>query len=436
MMTESILGMFIGLLLSYFSIGLSKWQGRLDFFAPPMVVLGTMWLQYYLPAFTLPYYDYWVYPHRWKENQVVLYPVLVSSVAWLAFLFGYGVRLGRSLSRSLPVPTPSRYTVWTAWALTLVGLGSLLIAVGRSGGLLRIAQLGSVAKGTGVWVQLGFLTLPGIALLWSYGRSRIVAVLAAVTYFAILMAAQGRGAALEVLIVLLIMTRYLRNVSNTTLLVVGGIFVLFVILAGSVGRVLMKVKSLSGVVTLISGVGMDFVSNTVLTINRDLSRLEQLSIVMELVPERVGYFLGIPMLQGLFGPFVKYLFPGYIDWRVALTAVAIYGWAQDLPWGMGGTGVGEWYANFGFGGVVIGWMLLGVGARCLYEWFQRNRQIYPQRVIVALYVLLLLFFWGCEGESIGHLFSMWLLLPVVMTSRWRRPCAGTALSHLKHDGTL
>jgi len=431
-MMESILGMSIGLLLSHFSIGLSKWRGRLDLFAPPMVVLVTMWLQYYLPAFTLPYYDYWVYPHRWEKNQVVLYPVLMSSVAWLAFLFGYGVRLGRSLSRSLSVPIPSRYTVWTAWALILVGLGSLLIAVWRSGGFLQIAQLGSVAEGAGVWVHLGFLTLPGIALLWSCGRSRVIAALVAMTYFAILMAAQGRGAALEVFILLFIMIGYLQNLTNTTLLALGGVFVLFAITVGSVGRVLMQVKSLSDVVTLTIKVTTDFVYNTVLTINRDLSRLEQLSIIMELVPERVGYFLGIPMLQGLFGPFRKYLFPGSIDWRVVLTATAMFGSAQDLRWGMGGTGVGEWYANFGFVGVVVGWIFLGVGARCLYEWFQLNRKIYTDRVIVPLYVLLLLIFAGCVGETITHLFSMWLLLPVVMTSLWKRPHTATVVSQLNH----
>jgi hypothetical protein len=206
-MIESILSVIFGLMLSCLSIILSKREGRFDLFAPPMIVTGIMWLQYFLPAFTLPYFNYWVYPHQWGENQVVLYPVLVSSIAWLAFLLGYRSKWGKTLSQSLPTPVSSCYTKWIAWALTIIGLNSLLIAVERSGGLLQIVQSGSIAKGTGIWMYLGFLTLYGIALLWSYEDkiSRIVAMLASIIYFIILLSAQGRGAAITVFIVLLVM---------------------------------------------------------------------------------------------------------------------------------------------------------------------------------------------------------------------------------------
>jgi hypothetical protein len=430
-MIESILSVIFGLMLSCLSIILSKREGRFDLFAPPMIVTGIMWLQYFLPAFTLPYFNYWVYPHQWGENQVVLYPVLVSSIAWLAFLLGYRSKWGKTLSQSLPTPVSSCYTKWIAWALTIIGLNSLLIAVERSGGLLQIMQSGSIAKGTGIWMYLGFLTLYGIALLWSYEDkiSRIVAILASIIYFIILLSAQGRGAAITVFIVLLVMTRYLWNIHNITLIVIGSTFALFAILFGSIGRLLTTVEAISSVIAIFIKIIENFIMNMLLTVNRDLSRLEQLSIVLELIPKQHNYLLGVPILQSLFGPFKKYLFPDSVDWRIALTSIAIYGQVMDLSWGMGGTGVGEWYANFGLGGVVIGWILWGVGARCLYEWFQRSRQIHPARITVAVYVLLLNVFWGCISESTLHISSLWWLLPVIVTIRWKKDSFRGRLSY-------
>lgn len=418
MLYESILGIVIGLVLSYFSIALSKQQGRFDLFAPPMLLLCTMWLQYYLPAFTLPYYDYWVYPHRWEKSQVVLYPILLASVAWVAFLCGYRSRLGRVLSHLLPAPVPLRATIWTGWVLTLVGLASLLMAVKQSGGLLQIAQSGSVSVGTGIWIYLGFLTLTGSSLMFSYRNTRTIAIFASIVYFTVLMAAQGRGIAIEIFIILFIIAKYVWNLNNVIIILLGYIFTIFVFVVSSVGRVLIQIKSFSSLILFIVQVITNFFYTIILTINRDLSRLEQLSIVMELIPEQIDYFLGVPMVQCLFGPFLKYLFPDTIDWRTLLTAVAIYGSPTRLSWGMGGTGVGEWYANFGLVGVIIGWLLFGIVARCLYQWFQQSRQGRPQTVLLPVYVLLLWVLWGCMSESVGHLFSIWLLIPIMITSRW------------------
>jgi hypothetical protein len=292
-------------------------------------------------------------------------------------------------------------------------------------------QSGSIAKGTGIWMYLGFLTLYGIALLWSYEDkiSHIVAMLASIIYFIILLSAQGRGAAITVFIVLLVMTRYLWNIHNITLIVIGGTFALFAILFGSIGRFLTTVEALSSVIAIFIKIIENFIINMLLTVNRDLSRLEQLSIVLELIPKQHNYLLGVPILQSLFGPFKKYLFPDSVDWRIALTSIAIYGQVMDLSWGMGGTGVGEWYANFGLGGVVIGWILWGVGARCLYEWFQRSRQIHPARITVAIYALLLNVFWGCISESTLHISSLWWLLPVIVTIRWKKDSFRGRLSY-------
>ncbi len=428
---ESTLSIVLGLLLSCFSIYLSRQRDYVDLLAPPMIVMGTMWLQYFLPAFTLPYYDYWVYPHRWEKNQVVLYPILVSSVAWLAFLISYRSKWGRNLSRSLPIPILSCYTVWIGWILTAVGLVSLVVAIEQSGGLLQIIRSGSVAKGTGVWVILGSgLLFPGIALLWSYkGKNRVAAIIAAAIYFIVLTSAQARGQAVTMFIMLFIMTKYLWNVRNITLIVIVSVLALLIVLSASIGRFLTTIKTFSYIISFASEVVVNFVANMILTINRDLSRLEQLSIIMEIMPEQHNYFWGLPMLQSLSGPFRKYLFPDSVDWRITLTSIALYGNVQTLSWGMGGTGVGEWYANFGLGGVVIGWVLLGVGARCLYEWLQRGRQIHPARMTVVVYVQLLLIFWGCIGEGVGHIFSLWSLLPVVVTTRWKTHRTKTDSSH-------
>jgi len=424
MMPESIIALIIGLILSYFTVRLSKQQGSFDLFSPPILVLVTMWLQYYLPALTLPYYDYWVYPHRFEKSQVILYPILLSSVGWLSFLSGYKVKLGRLISRVMPAPIPSRYTIWTAWTLILIGSAGIFMTIKQSGGLFNIAYIGSVSKGTGVWFHLGFLILPGVALMWSWHNTRVIAILASIVYFVVLMSAQARGASLVVFIILFIMSSYIWNLKSVNILLFGNFFVMFIIIAVSVGRYLIGIKSLSDIFSLTLTIIISYVNNVILTINRDLSRLEQLSIIMELVPEHVNYFLGIPMLQGLLGPFSKYLFPGTLDWRILLTSVALYGSPEHLEWGMGGAGVGEWYANFGLAGVIIGWLLFGVAGKCLYEWFQQGKQRYPQGVLLPMYVLLLWILEGCMMETFGHLFSIWLLVPVVMTSRWR---------HVKND---
>jgi len=378
-----------------------------------------MWLQYYLPAFTLPYYDYWVYPHRWAKSQVVFYPILLTSLAWVAFLWGYGSKLGIKISQRFPVPCPSRYTVLTSWVLLLIGIMSLLIATHKSGGLLQIAMQGSVLKGTGIWITLGFLTIPGVILAWNY-KSRIAAVLAVIFYFTIINAAQGRGAALSVFILLLIDSYYLWNLRNSTTLLLGIGIAMTITVIASIGRLLTTIASLPDIIALVNNIGRNLAFHAMLTINRDISRIEQVSIILELVPSHVGYFAGVPMLQALLGPFAKYLIHDFLDWRIMLTAIALYGRVENLSWGFGGTGVGEWYVNFGLAGVIGVWLLFGVTARSLYEWFQRNRTDRNQSVLLALYVLLLNIFLGCVGETIGHLFSVWTLVPIVMSSHWYR----------------
>jgi len=422
-MTEAVIGIPIGALFALLSLQLSIFRKRIDLFAPPMIILILMWLQYYLPALTLSYYDYWVYPHRWEKNYVILYPLLMSSIAWASFLVGYGLRGKLSLGRALPVPILSRYTIMIAKVMVVVGTTSLIIAVQMSGGIISVIQAGEVRQGTGIWMFLGNLTLPGILFLLLNRRHRKLALLASIVYFVVFMAAQGRGASFRGFILLLITTYYLnryyfKNLRTLRFLFTLVIFLFFIIYTGRVAILMVGVSSLGELVYIASDVIKDFWLQAVMAINRSISRIEQLSIGLELVPNEVPYFFGIPMLSSLLGIFQKYLLPDYIDWRIILTSVSLYGSIMKLNWGMGGSGVLEWYVNFGVIGVIVGWLLLGLVARCIYEWFVINRE--NSKAVIPLYAKFILIFMGVAAESIGHMFSLLFLLPLLLSLRWKK----------------
>ena len=415
---ELLLAGLLGILLSSASIFLSQRQGKLDLFAPPMLVMQTMLLQYYVPAFTLPYYNNWVYPHLWEHNKVILYPILLASLAWFVFLLAYQDGLGKKLARTMPLILALRNRVLLGAILISVGLSSLLIAIRQSGGLSAIVQGGSVVEGTGVWVYLGFLTIPGVLLLWIHPRTRILALAAATFFFAFHTASQARGLGIQIFILLFIMSCYLWRLKNKYILIISGSLLFAILLVAAVGKNLTQVADVSQLFDLITRIINSLETQFKILINRDIARLEQLSIMLELVPDRVQLFWGSPMFYSLLGPFGKYVYTSgsYQDWRIILTQIAFASDGENFTWGMGGSGVGEWYVNFDFFGVIIGWYLIGVLARTLYEWFQEQMQIRFQ-VTLAFYVVFLWIFLGVVSEGVGHLFKSWLLLVPLLVSK-------------------
>ncbi|MGK7905035.1 MAG: hypothetical protein AB4352_27240 [Hormoscilla sp.] len=419
----------IGTILTGMSVVSAKRGYKIDLFSPPIILATTMLIQYYVPAFVLSINDYWLLPHTKNISAIILDTIFLSAVSWSFFLIGYHLSIGKNVWLNFPSCFYKRFDLTGSFILVILGLISSLIVLIRSGGLLAVSRAGSVTKGTGIFVYLSLLILPGQIKLWvdSKYQKRFFVIVTLLFYFIFLTVSQARGGALNLMIYLFITSYYMWNIPNKTVGILAIFFAVFIIGFGATTSLLTSSANYASFWDFLIRVNSSIMANITITIGRSISRLEQVAIIIEVIPYKIPFFMGEPMLMSVFGPFGKYIYgEKFYDWRVILTGLAYSGsdrissysvYYQSLSWdyNMGGTAVGELYANFDWIGVWFGWLLLGILGGGIYEWFQ-NQTV--RKAALPIYLMILRVFWGMIGEGMAHIFNLWLLLPLVLMLGW------------------
>jgi hypothetical protein len=426
---ELTLTAVIGMILTALSVVSAKRGYKFDLFSPPIILATTMLIQYYIPAFVLSINDYWLLPHTKSINFIIIDTIFLSAVSWVFFLMGYHLRIGKIVWLNFPSCFYKSLDLTGSFILVILGLISSLIVLIMSGGLLAVSTAGAVTQGTGIFVYLSLLVLPGQIKLWvdSKEKTRYFVIITLLFYFIFLTVSQARGGALTLIIYLFITSYYLWDIPNKTVGILGIFFSVFIIGFGATTSLLTFSANYESFWDFLIRANSSMIANLTITIGRSISRLEQVAIITEMIPYKIPFFMGEPMFMSLFGPFGKYIYgEDFYDWRVILTGLAYSGnerissysfYYQSLSWdyNMGGTAVGELYANFDWIGVWFGWLLLGILGRGIYEWFQN--QIVPKAAL-PIYMMILRVFWGMIGEGMAHMFNIWLLIPLVLMLRW------------------
>ncbi len=353
---------------------------------------------------------------------------LAVFVGFLVMLVGYALPVGRSVARLFPEPRhewPDR----TAIGVALIGL-----PVGWIVYLASFFGLISGAAGTAAFDLLAQFPITAIILLGLvYMRSRsrsallLMLVLIPITmFFGFFTGSKGRF--LEPLIMLgLAYVVVERRVRPSWLLAGFAAVVLFYPAAEFYRNVLTEglrrgaadmVRDPAGVLRNIAefaagyGVREWLVDGFSATLNR-FDGLGILALIMQITPEHVPY-------QG--GWTIGYIFLFWIPRAIweGKPSITIGQWIQETytigagatETSVGCTWFGELYLNFGWLGIVLGMILLGVVFRVLHEALFARRPILPG--VVAGTLMINVTARGLGGALLGITGIFWVLAPLVV----------------------
>lgn len=409
---------FLGISLGIISVFFSIKKKKIDLFSPPILALIILWFQFYIPAFTLPYSEVWFYPHNWNLNEIIFYPILLTSLAWIFFLFGYSLKGGKKIALSLPKPLKSKLFSLVGIAFLIIGLFFTFLVVIQSGGIGNIAKSNSVTKGTGIFVILSQVIIPGILICWVKKSTRILAISLGLIYLFFNLVSQSRGAGIMVLVFIFISSYYFWKFNNKITLIFMGSGLFFISFASMLATRFKFNFSINYVLLYVEKYIENISKFLLFNMNRDISKLHQLSIIIDYFPDKIDLYWMQTFLMGSLGPFAKYIFPDYIHWPKLVTAVIFRANPETIDWGFGASSMGELYVNLGVLGVIMGWFLFGVLGRILYEWFILNAEGKIRSIIIPLYIMFLKIYMGLIIEGSPHIFYLWLLVIPLLSLKW------------------
>jgi oligosaccharide repeat unit polymerase len=422
--------------LSLLSLHLARQLNTTDLFSPPLIISLIFLLQIYVPAITLPFFGHWTYYEgTWVQVQItqssIAAGILLTSLAWVVYLitYKYSGTLGKHFGKRLPFPKETVHTKLLSLFLASIGLLMIFIILKSSSGIFQIIIKSDIIQGTGLWVHFIYLCLPGIFYLSSLRRWRLLSIVTAIAFTVLFLAASRREVALAILIQIFILIYYVDRIDNRSLVLKGLMLLAFGMIVVSMGGIISHTSNLQDIIEKFELYFIDLGSTIerlfIVTLNKDISRIEPMAFAVILVPEVRPYLLGVPMFIAFFGPFAKFFFPDVgPGWETDLTMLA-YGVNTELGWNLAFNGVGDWYVNFGVLGVILGWFLLGLFSRISYEWFLFHKS---HSAVVFAYLPLLRAIWTVAMMGTWHIMDAAYSLPFLLLSfRWfvRRPTKGS-----------
>jgi hypothetical protein len=324
---------------------------------------------------------------------------IAALTALLCFLLGYALPLGRAVGRALPSPRRQ----WSASSTIVVGLG--LIGLGWAVYLGNQFGLIPERAGSGVLGAIMGSTIFGIALLnlaYLCLRSRVALLImvllipptmffnyftgsktmflapAAMIGYAWLVV-RRRIPVLWILAGTLLIALYYPVAQFQRDVILKGLTLSAADVIGDPGRVLSETSRFAS--------SFDFAEYLGEGIRMTSGRLEGLGVLSVIVrdtpgkvPFQGGWTLGYIALSYV----PRALWPGKPVITIGQWITDHYGPGPTIVSNTGPTWMGELYLNFGYPGLAIGMMLLGIYLRILHEMFFRPDATVPALLIGAL----------------------------------------------------
>lgn len=374
-------GIWMIIVIVCYAISYREYREADDVFNPVTLLTAGVFLFVLLPNVFRIIFEYPLrsldYLHLSERRQLVGRSLTLILLSILSWYIGYRYGPSKVLVRHLPYPKAS----WRGGTWPLVSLIGIL-CVSFLFGIWAIATSGfqSLSGGRGEAVH-GVKGIFGISLflwtpVWLLGNigvslrlnSRIAYWTLGVLCAAIIAVSGSRGAAGSCIVAHWIAYHYIWDKQDLSKVIIGGVILSMVAVmseAGSRENIWLGMYS---------------------SITPDI--VDSLAAVLRTVPQETSYMLGTTWisdlvqdfrLSGLFGEtgtstrdwFMNNFYPEYDP---SVVSVPI-------------SKIGEFYLQFGIGGVVVGTGMLGVGSAVVYRYFRR----WPKPVIAYLYVIILLF---------------------------------------------
>jgi len=357
-------------------------------------------------------------------RQAIWKAIVTGFFVVAGFWGGYLLPVGEAVARALPWASKpwakqrAQIAVWLSWGL---GLVSWVVVMEKSGGVVaRISGYGQgIGKGLGV-VVVASAVLLGVAAAagWlSYfkgwlSRVEIAIITAGSTG---MLATHGQRAALLVplLMVVTIYHYLVRRLRGREILLVGLAGLLIVGVLGMPRLQFMKREQAA------LGIG-DYVKITGWLIARNLTAFDSLMLVVQKVPEEIGYQWGRSYVDA-----IEMIVP---RWLCAEKPERNLFNRLLRPGGSGSMALSlpaEGYLNFGLGGLLAETLALGIAYRAAYRYRQYHPGSEPAILGYAMAVPVFGLVWrgGFAGGGLGHLlgYGAVMLGMVLFCSgpRWR-----------------
>lgn len=311
-------------------------------------------------------------------SPLLIQGMVVLGAGLVAMLVGYYLRAGRDLAGRTPRPTTA-YEGATTYAVILAAIavfafGSWVQLSGMTWlRLMTFGQLGGGADpgvmanaddalanymfGTLDWFTGAFMIV--FAFMPRHRRLLLPAFLAVFVIYSTI------GFRFRVLIIALapIVYYYLahRRRPSVTTLLAGAVVAALVI--GGIGSIRTKVRSAAAV-------SLDELSlaRAEQSFSHDLDIYQPFLTLVENMPDPEGFVLGRSFSYIIYHPIPRRIWEGKPEPPVHVIIRRAFGGNEALEAGVAYPNVGEYYANFGVGGVIAGMLLFGIFLRWLWEY--------------------------------------------------------------------
>jgi len=368
---------------------------RMDPFDPTTIIAASYFLFFvYAPIRNLMAGQFYFF------GELVM-PLLPVGSLYLAFgIVGlwagyYSSGIARRVAESAPSPPAShRGVVRYAWIIAIIAIVCFNAYIHIAGlswlKLLTLGQLGGVpgAIQTGVasvqsdfsnylYSTLDWLT-SALMLFFAFSRSRRKWILAA--FFGLLLIYTTIGFRYRVVILILapVLYHYLKVNRRPDVVKVAAVAIALMLLIGAIGELRDSFRAGEPVdPTRIS------LSSSSESFANDLDLYQGYLAIVDAIPREHDYFWGSSLAYLLIQPIPRSLWPDKPAAPVATIVDVILG-PDAVIAGIAYPNVGEFYANFGVVGLVIGMWLFGLLARVLYEYLGQHKENDWARIIYSL----------------------------------------------------
>jgi len=369
----------------------SAFAGRLDVFEPIFLVAISYFLYFVVaPAFDL-LNDNTIFFGK-EIRQLIPKGSIYASLGILSMFLGYYNNIGIRLSRLIPRPTKSVYGS-VRYGLFLGGLGVILFSAFLRGvGLswIRLLSFGQFNRVPAV-AEAGIIDSPFYNYLWSTmdwfaGSFMILYAFAnrwrralLPIFIAIFAVYCMMGFRFRVLILVMapLIYHFLRNRRRPKTIHIVGAIVLGFLIIGGLGAIRGNLRS----ATRIAVPSFKTIFETFLA---DLAIYQPFLVVIDAIPRVHDYYWGSSYAYVFIQPIPRALWP---DKPLApIRDIISVSFGSEIPAqaGVFYPNLGEFYANYGLIGIVVGMFLFGISMRTLYEYLRRHADNEWARILFAL----------------------------------------------------
>lgn len=368
---------------------------RMDPFDPTTIIAASYFLFFvYAPIRNLIAGQYYFF------GELVM-PLLPLGSFYLAFgIVGlwagyYSSGIARRVAQSAPSPPASyrgmiRYA-WIVSAIAVVcfnayvhvaGLSWIkLLTLGQMGGVPAATQTGAASVQSDfsnyLYSTLDWLT-SALMLFFAFSRTRRKWILAAFIGLLLIYTTIGFRYRVVILILAPVVYHYLRINRRPDIVKVAAVAIALMLLIGAIGELRNSFRS---------GEQVDpariSLSSSSESFANDLDLYQGYLAIVDAIPRQHDYFWGSSLAYLFIQPIPRSLWPDKPAAPVVTIIDVILG-PDAVTAGIAYPNVGEFYANFGVVGIVVGMWLFGLLARVLYEYVGQHNDNDWARIIYSL----------------------------------------------------